>query len=409
MGLGYVGLPTALSFARVGRRVLGYDVDPARLGAIRSGNVDSFEEDAESLATALDTGAFRLSDDPRILEQADGIIICVPTPVDENLVPDLSIVRSACATAVEHAHPGQVLILTSTTYVGCTDDLLVAPLEQRGFTVGQDINVCFSPERINPGSLDRPEQTPRVIGGATEKCVNRGSELLSPTCALLHRVTSLRAAELTKLLENTYRAVNIAFINEMADIAHELGVPISEVIDAAATKPYGYSAFRPGPGIGGHCIPVDPHYLLWQLKSARRPAPIIESVMSGVAARPRRVKARLVELLAAQGQPLVGAHIHLWGVAYKPGVADVRESPALEILTELVSSGARVTYSDPRIPHVSIRGVRLAAVEATEAQAADITVALTIHPEDDLSILRASRSVLDTTYGLPPGPSTATL
>jgi nucleotide sugar dehydrogenase len=237
-------------------------------------------------------------------------MVCVPTPIDEHLLPDMTLLANACATVVEHAVPGQTLVLTSTTYVGCTHDLLVKPLAERGLIAGTDIFIAFSPERIDPGNVQHAqEDVPRVVGGATKQCTERASALLAEYADHLHRVSSAEAAEMTKLYENTFRAVNIALANEFADISGDLSLDILEVIDAAATKPYGFMPFYPGPGVGGHCIPCDPHYLLWQLRKSRRSAPVIESAMSAVALRPGRVLARAREVLAERGLPMFGAKV----------------------------------------------------------------------------------------------------
>src|SRR5690606_8574069 len=262
VGLGYVGLPTALAYHHAGARVLGLEISPQRIASIRAGGADLLPSDQERLGAALDDDGFTISDDATQLSRASAVIVCVPTPVDHHLVPELSMLRAACADVVANAVHGQVLMLTSTSYVGCTQDLLVTPLTERGLTVGTDVSVAFSPERIDPGNDSyEHELVPRVVGGATPSCELRASAVLSRYTARVHRVDSLAAAEMTKLLENTFRAVNIALANEVADICRELDVPVTQVIDAAATKPYGFMAFTPGPGVGGHCIPCDPHYL----------------------------------------------------------------------------------------------------------------------------------------------------
>ena len=267
VGLGYVGLPTALALHAAGASVLGIDVSDHRLAAIRNGEADLLPSDRERLALAMNADDFAITGDSLQLSNAAAVIVCVPTPIDQHHTPDLTILRSACSMVVNAAVPGQLLVLTSTTYAGCTRDLLVMPLEEGGLIVGEQINVAFSPERIDPGN-DRfaHEDVPRVVGGATEACLAAAQTLLGRYARRVHPVGSLEAAEMTKLLENTFRAVNIALANEFAEACLALDIPVMDVIEAAATKPYGFMPFYPGPGVGGHCIPCDPHYLLWQLR-----------------------------------------------------------------------------------------------------------------------------------------------
>lgn len=402
VGLGYVGLPTALSLRQAGHRVIGYDVAPGRLQAIRDVAVDLLAGDAETLRRELRHGPalFELTGDPARLAEADHLIICVPTPVREDLTPDLGALRSACACVVEHARPGQTVVLTSTSYVGCTRDMVERPLRERGLEPGRDVFVAFSPERIDPGVPDhRPLRTPRILGGLTPACAERARRVLDGTSSRLHVVSSPEVAEFAKLLENTFRAVNIAFINEMADAAHELHLPVKEIIDAAATKPYGFMRFMPGAGVGGHCIPCDPHYLLWQLRSRRFVTPVVEAAMQDIAVRPRQMVGRIREELAGHGMALAGARIHVVGVAYKPGVADVRESPALEIMAHCLREGAVVSYTDALIPHLTVGGRELTSVDPAAVDA-DLVVTHTLHPghEDVLGALPSAVTVLDTTF-----------
>lgn len=402
VGLGYVGLPTALALHAAGRRVLGLDISAARLADIWAGRADLLPSDRSRLAEAAgDEGRFDLMSDPIRLREADTVLICVPTPVDHHLVPELSPLAAACRSVVAQAVPGQTLVLTSTTYVGSTRDLLVEPLQERGLTVGVDIFVAFAPERIDPGNdkhLQR--QVPRVVGGVTDECLRRTRRLLEDCASFVHPVSSVEAAELTKLYENTFRAINISAANEFADISRGLGLDIMEVIEAAATKPYGFMPFYPGPGVGGHCIPCDPHYLLWQLRAARVSAPLIDMAMQQVAGRPRKVVQRVLEVLAARGRALSGARILILGVAYKPGVADVRESPALEIISRLGEAGAVVSFSDDFIPSLDTPQGPVRRTEQPETDRWDLVVAHTVHPGAELSWLREVPVVLDATYQL---------
>jgi nucleotide sugar dehydrogenase len=294
-------------------------------------------------------------------------------------------------------------MLTSTTYVGCTREMLVEPLARRGLIAGENIHVAFSPERIDPGNVvHAQESTPRVVGGITRSSADAAVAVLSGYANSLHVVSSAEAAEMTKLYENTFRAVNIALANEFADISRTLDLDALEVIEAAATKPYGFMPFYPGPGVGGHCIPCDPHYLLWQLRRERQVAPVIESAMSAVALRPRQVVARVKEVLGEAAKPLAGSRILLEGVTYKPGVADVRESPALEILTELAGGGAQVAFHDPLIRNIRLGEQELVSVADPATETWDLVVVHTLQPETDHDwIVTDAPLVLDTTYRLP--------
>ncbi len=400
VGLGYVGLPTALSYLRSGSRVLGLEISKARVDAIRAGTVDLLPSDHERLAAFVTTPSFEMSSDPASLARAGAVVICVPTPVDHHLVPDLTILRAACADVVANAVAGQIIILTSTTYVGCTQDLLVEALAERGLIAGSNISVVFSPERIDPGNSSfEHEEVPRVVGGATVSCALRAAVVLGRTTMNVHHVDSLAAAEMTKLLENTFRAVNIALANEVADICRELGVPVTNVIDAAATKPYGFMPFLPGPGVGGHCIPCDPHYLLWQLRERRVAAPMISQAMTEIASRPARVVDRASQVLSDVGLGLAGTRILVLGVTYKPNVDDVRESPALEIIQGLERRHAVVEYFDPHVAEVRLAGDRvLRSVADPEAFDPQLVILHTRHRDLDLSWLDDRHLLLDGSY-----------
>jgi nucleotide sugar dehydrogenase len=412
VGLGYVGLPTALAFVHAGRSVIGVDVSQARLGAIRADHVDLVSRDHERLATAMADGSLELSDDSDAIASAETVIVCVPTPVDHHLVPDLQLLAAACEAVVQRAVAGQVIVLTSTTYVGTTRDLLVRPLEARGFRMGQDICVAFSPERIDPGNTDVPqEDVARVVGGITPVCSGRAAQVISAYARRIHVVSSPEVAELTKLFENSFRAVNIALVNELADISRELQVEVMEVIEAAKTKPYGFMAFHPGSGVGGHCIPCDPHYLLWQLKGSRRSAPLLEQAMASIAGRPRQVVERARELLAEGSKSLRGASVLVVGVSYKAGVADCRESPALEILERLAAAGAEVGYTDAFVPELRLGdGTVQVALEAGPGGfVGDLVILNTVHPGVDHSWVVGHPLILDATYRFDSAPHRATL
>jgi UDP-N-acetyl-D-glucosamine dehydrogenase len=401
VGMGYVGLPTALALLDYGARVIGYDISAARIEAIRSDSVDLLPTDHERLGRYNASDSFVVTTEPRALLEAETIIIAVPTPVDEHLVPDLRALKSACDMVVQNASVGQCIILTSTTYVGCTRDFLIEPLRRKGFRVGDEIHVAFSPERIDPGSsTHRPGETPRVVGGVTKECAERACEVLLMTSPLIHFATSPEAAEFCKLFENTFRAVNIAFVNEMSDVAQGMGLDIMEIITAAATKPFGFMPFIPGPGVGGHCIPCDPHYLLWQVRGMHMQMPVVDSSMTAIALRPQRVVARAVEVLGENQVPSRGARVLVLGVAYKPRVEDLRESPALEVIDGLRGKGADVHFTDVHVKQIRLADGDLIAVEQPELEEWDLVVMHTMHPTADHDWL-SDRRVLDATYRLP--------
>ena len=400
VGLGYVGLPTALALHDAGRPVIGIDVSDRRLAAIRATDVDLPRADVDRLGSALAGQRLRLSANLVALAGADAVIICVPTPVDEQLRPNPRALQSACADVVALARPGQTIILTSTSAVGSTRELLLEPLAARGLRAGIDVAVAFAPERVNPGDQSIEQRAvPRVVGGATPDCARKAKALLSPTAHHIHTVSSLEAAELTKLYENTFRAVNVAFANEMAALTTHLGLDPVEIVDAAATKPYGFLAHYPGPGVGGHCIPVDPHYLLAPLRAAGVRAPITEVAMAGIAARPGTVARRALDLLDDRQIDADKALVLIAGMAYKPGVADARESPSIAIAAELERAGVEVAYHDPRVASVQLpSGRTLRSVPRPDARVFDLVVVTTLHDGADRDWLASCEHVLDATY-----------
>ena len=404
VGLGYVGLPTAYALAARGAAVIGFDISGARLGAIRAGDVDLPEAQRRGLADVLDTGQLRLSDDASALAAADSVIVCVPTPVDADHVPDLTALRAACETVAAQARSGQTIILTSTTFVGTTRMLLVDPLRRRGLRVGTDVHVAFSPERIDPGNLDHTQRdTPRVVGGVTRQCAERAARVIRRSTDSVYLVSSPEAAELTKLYENIFRAVNLALANEIADVCRDLDLDPIEVTIAAGTKPYGFLGSFPGPGVGGHCIPCDPHYLLWQLHGHQVKVPVIEQAMASIEHRPERVVDRVLEELAGAGLPPRGARVLVAGVSYKAGVRDLRESPALPILAGLRRAGVNVDYHDPLIPEIRLD-------DGTELHSKpggpdwDLVLMHTLHPGHDYTWAALCPLVLDATYQFDQAP-----
>jgi UDP-N-acetyl-D-glucosamine dehydrogenase len=400
VGMGYVGLPTALGLHDSSLMVFGVDVSGERLEAIRGGAVDLISADRERLRDALDGENLCLTSDSSCLGLADAVIICVPTPVDRHLTPHLSALRSACRSVVDHARVGQTIVLTSTSFAGTTRELLIEPLVERGFTLGHDVYVAFSPERIDPGVPDHTQQTtPRVVGGATVQCTTKATDLLLRLTSRVHPVSSPEAAELTKLYENTFRAVSLALANEFAEICRTLSLDPIEVTLAAATKPYGFLATFPGPGVGGHCIPADPHYLLWQLRKARQTAPVTEHAMAAIARRPTVVVERAVDVLSAAGRGILNARVLVAGVAYKPGVQDLRESSALEILLQLRHRGAAVAYHDPLITHITLPDqTRLDSTPRPQGSDWDLVIMHTVHPGHDYDWATSCPLLLDGTY-----------
>lgn len=399
VGLGYVGLPTAISFAESGCRVVGYDTSEERLAAIKAGSVDLLNADRERLRRHLDADSLTVTTNPALLASAGAVIVCVPTPIDSYFVPDLSALAAACETVIGYVVPGQLIVLTSTTYVGCTRHLLAEPLTERGYRVGADVFVAFSPERLDPGNTAHSrELIPRVLGGVTDACRRRAAQLLSGITSHAHQVSSPEAAEMAKLLENSFRAVNIALANEFADACRELDLDVLEVIGAAATKPYGYMPFYPGPGVGGHCIPCDPHYLLWQLRARRSRLPVTETAMTSIALRPRQILARVREILGESGHGVSGARVLVVGVTYKPDVADIRQSPAVEIISGLLEAGAEVAFCDPIVDSVHVSGQVLRSISPPGPRRWDLVVVHTMHSGADYSWLQEFPIVLDATY-----------
>ncbi len=404
VGLGYVGLPTAIGLAARCREVIGIDISRERLQVVAAGKADVADSDRPRLTAALADGELRLTADPAAMAAADAVIICVPTPVDAHHVPELSALHGACADVVAGARAGQTIILTSTTYVGTTVELLAEPLRRRGLEPGKDIFVAFSPERIDPGNPDHlHEETPRVVGGVTSECAQRAARIIGLLTNEVYLVSSAEAAEATKLYENIFRAVSLALANEFADACGALSLDPIEVTLAAATKPYGFLAAFPGPGVGGHCIPCDPHYLLWQLGIQGRSAPLIEQAMRSIQQRPERVVERAREVLAAAGRQLSDARVIVVGASYKPGVRDLRESSAVPILASLLRKAADVHYFDPLVPTLTVPGGHTLSSDTDPGTGWDLVIVHTMHPDVDYSWAREC-PVLDATYRFDEAP-----
>jgi nucleotide sugar dehydrogenase len=412
VGLGYVGLPTAIALRNAGCRIVGLDSSQERLAQIRGGEAELLDAERESLSGHLEGDGFVLTDRSEALNAADLVMICVPTPIDEWRTPDPRALQAACASVVRHARPEQTIVLTSTTYVGCTRELLVQPLAERGLHAGENVFVAFAPERIDPG-VDEHSQTttPRVLGGVSETCFRRAAAVLRHTCERLHRVTSPEAAEMVKLYENTFRAVNIALAFEIAEACNAHGLDPIEVTEGAASKPYGFMAHYPSAGVGGHCIGVDPYYLVHPLRGRGRPAAVAEQGLRKLAARPRHIVCRAHEMLVESGQSLSGARVLVVGASYKPGVADAREAPAREIVERLREEGAAVDYHDPLVPVMRFGEEELHSVSPDPRLDAsglgpedyELAIVVTVHPEYDYGWLERCPAVLDCTYRTPGG------
>ncbi len=410
-GLGYVGLPLAVEFARAGIRVIGIDPDTRKVNAINTGHSYIPDVPSETLAELSRRGCLTATTDYAALRVCDAVSICVPTPLNKTRDPDMSYVIDAANQVVANCHTGFLIVLESTTYPGTTEEILQPKLQAAGWQVGQDVFLAFSPERIDPGNSHYGvRNTPKVVGGATPACTEMATALYSLAVDHVVPVSSLRTAELVKLLENTFRAVNIGLVNEMALMCAKLKVDVWEVIDAAATKPYGYMKFTPGPGIGGHCIPIDPLYLSWKLKSLNYTARFIELADSINSRMPEHVVALVADALNEEGRALNGARVLVLGVAYKKDIDDLRESPALDVITELVARRASVTYHDPWVPRVAVNGLNLSSqpLTAESLQAVDCVVVTTDHTSFDWDLVGANaRLVVDTRNALKDRPGTA--
>ena len=369
IGMGYVGLPLALEIARAGYAVLGYDVSEAVVTQLNSGISHIQDVTSDLLREQIEAGRIEATLDAGRLAECDALIICVPTPLGKTRDPDVSFVVAATEAVAAALTRDQLIILESTTYPGTTRDLMLPVLSAGGLVAGRDFFLCFSPERVDPGNqrwLIR--NTPKVIGGITPACLQHGMALYRRVMQTVVPVSSTDTAELTKLLENTFRAVNIALVNEMAQVCDRLDVDVFEVIEAAATKPFGFMKFMPGPGIGGHCIPLDPHYLAWKMKTLSYRTRMIELAGEVNSEMPRFVMAKVSDALNDVGRPLRASRILVLGVAYKRDIADVRESPALDIIRLLEEKGADVVFHDPHVAAVYEDGHVRESVDLSDAE-----------------------------------------
>jgi len=399
IGLGYVGLPLAVTMIQRGLGAIGFDRSAARVERLNAG-VSPVEDVSDTeLRDALANG-LEITADPSRLAAADALVICVPSPLGRNREPDLSYIRSAAETAAEVVHPGMLVSLESTTYPGTTEDIIVPAVTAGGLVIDEDVFVAFSPERVSPGSVMKTGDIPKIVGGVSPRSTEVAAAAYSRVVAAVHPVSSARTAEMAKLLENTYRAVNIGLINEMAQLAHELDISIWEVVDAAATKPFGFQAFYPGPGVGGHCIPLDPQFLAWRAKEANFATRFIDLAEQVNTKMPLYTATRVSELLNRRGLPVFGTRILGVGIAYKPDVADDRESASIQVLRELEARGAEVAVLDPVIGAERIASHGFTPVTAEEPlQDFGIAVLLTDHHELDLARIASEVPVVLDTRG----------
>jgi UDP-N-acetyl-D-glucosamine dehydrogenase len=400
IGLGYVGLPLACEFARAGFRVAGFDVDAERVAALNAGICHVPDVQSTVLQQLVLTGAFSATTDFAGLAEVDAVSICVPTPLRKTKDPDISYVVNAAQHVAHTLHPDQLVVLESTTYPGTTEELLLPLFEATGLRAGSDFFLAFSPERIDPGNPRfNVRNTPKVIGGVTPRCTELAAALYAAAIETVVPVSAPRVAELVKLLENTFRAVNIGMANEIAQIANILGVDVWEVINAAATKPFGFLPFYPGPGLGGHCIPIDPHYLAWKLRSMNYRARFIELASEVNGEMPRFVVNQIALALNERQKCLNGARVLVLGVAYKRDVGDVRESPALDVIELLRKHQAHVGYADAHVPVLHLEHETLHATALTDEALAssDCVVILTDHTDVDYAeVVRCASLVVDT-------------
>lgn len=401
LGLGYVGLPLAVEMAKAGFDVIGFDVQQKKVDMLNAGHNyigDVVDDDLENLVSR---GKLRATTDFSKIAECDCVSICVPTPLDIYQQPDISYVKSSAQQVAEYAHKGMLVVLESTTYPGTTEEVILPLLTEKGLTVGEDVFLAFSPERVDPGNKQyKTKNTPKVVGGVTQKCTDLAAQLYSSfLVGGVYKVSSPKVAEMEKILENTFRNINIALANEMAIICDRMGIPVWEVIDAAKTKPYGFMAFYPGPGLGGHCIPLDPFYLTWKARAYNYHTRLIETAGEINNGMPEYIIGRASRMLNRAKKPLNGSTVLLLGVAYKPDIDDIRESPVLKIITLLENEGANVVINDPYIPTFKHNGKEYHSTELTAEtlKNCDIAIVTTNHSCYDPKFIAANApAVFDT-------------
>jgi UDP-N-acetyl-D-glucosamine dehydrogenase len=407
IGLGYVGLPLAVAFAEAGHDVVGLDVDPRRVERLQRSESDVEDVPSERIRAMVQR--FSATTEHSKLAVCDAILICVPTPLANQREPDLSYIVDAAHSLSPVLRKGQIVVLESTTYPGTTRERLLPILEESGLAAGRDFHLAFSPERIDPGRTDHTiRTTPKVVGGFTEACRDRAVELYSEICDQVMPVSTPEAAELTKLLENIFRSVNIALVNELAMLCDRMGIDVWEVVDAAATKPFGFMPFEPGPGMGGHCLPIDPFYLSFKAREYDFPTEFIELAGKINQHQPHFCVDRVVRALNDAGKPARGSQVLLLGVSYKAGVGDMREAPALKIARLLRELGAEVSYHDPHVPEVAELGL-WSGLLSEELPACDIACVVTAHPEIDYEKVVATAPLVIDFRGITRGISAENL
>jgi UDP-N-acetyl-D-glucosamine dehydrogenase len=403
VGLGYVGLPLAVEFAKAGFSVTGIDLAPSKVDQLNSGESYIQDVPTSELAPLVKSGLLRATADFGVIKDLDTVNIAVPTPLRKTKDPDMSFVVSAAQEIAKHAHPGLLVILESTTYPGTTDELLQPMFEAAGLAVGKDVFLCFSPERVDPGNPKyQTRNIPKVVGGITPACTALGALFYSQALETVVPVSSTRVAEMVKLLENTFRMINIGLVNEIAMMCARMGINVWEVIDAAATKPFGFMPFYPGPGLGGHCIPIDPFYLSWKTKQSGIEARFIELAGYINGQMPHYVVDRVQTALNDVAKPLKGSRIHILGVAYKRNIDDMRESPALDVMHLLGERGAVLSYSDPFVPSMQVADAAYKSVPVDSAVGnADCVVIITDHSGVDYAkVLDQAKLIVDTRNAL---------
>jgi UDP-N-acetyl-D-glucosamine dehydrogenase len=401
VGLGYVGLPLAVSFCDAGHNVVGVDVDPRKIGALKAG--ESYIEDVPSEKLAGMTERFFPTLRVAELSRCDAVIIAVPTPLTRNREPDLGPLVAATTSIAGVLQRDQLVVLESTTYPGTTRERLVPLLEESGLAAGLEFSLAFSPERVDPGRTDYTmRNTPKVVGGLTDDCRERAVALYSEICDHVVPVSTPEVAELTKLLENVFRSVNIALVNELAMLCDRMGIDIWEVVGAASTKPYGFMRFDPGPGMGGHCLPVDPFYLSWRAREFGSPTDFIELAGEVNQAMPRFCADKVARALNEHSKPIRGSRVAILGVSYKAGVGDMRESPALRIIQLLGDAGAQVVYHDDHVPELPEFGLASASLEDV-LEGSDVAVVVTAHPGLDIDLVLERAPLVVDFRGVTPG------
>lgn len=404
IGLGYVGLPLSIEFVRAGFRVTGIDTDGKKVETLRAGESYIQDVPSEAIRDAIRRGVFTATTDFSVLKDLDTVDICVPTPLRKTKDPDISFVSSAVVEIEKYLHPDMLVILDSTTYPGTTDEVILSRLQRTGLKVGEDFYLAFSPERVDPGNPKwNTKNIPKVVGGVTPACTEHAVLLYQQTLGPVVPVSSTKVAEMVKLLENTFRSVNIGLVNEMTLMSDRMGIDVWEVIDAAATKPFGFMPFYPGPGLGGHCIPIDPFYLSWKAKETGFEARFIELAGQINSSMPYHVVGKIVDCLNDQKKSVRGSRILILGVAYKENIDDVRESPAIDVMKLLEGKGATLSYSDPHVGHLDEAGfdMRSLALSPDVLRGFDCIVITAAHAAFDYdAIVAAQVPVVDTRNAL---------